>query len=313
MRWLKRILVTVVAVLLLVTALDFVFPTSMGPMWLKLQRNIAGLELRNTQIPEFRISYLEGGAGAPLVLLHGYGADKDNFAMAAVGLSHHFHLYIPDLPGFGDSSKPADASYHIADQVQRVHQFITAMGLKKVHLGGSSMGGWIAAQYAITYPDAVASLWLLDPAGIAGKDLNFVTMHYAKTGELSLIARSTDQYQNILDAVFTHEPFIPHSVKVILAQRAVADAALHLQIFHQLEQDPPINAGFAKLQIPILVAWGEDDRVLSPRAAALLKQLNPAHVQVKTYAQTGHLPMLEAPFASTRDYLAFREALPASP
>src|SRR4030095_12978584 len=91
---------------------------------LAMVRGAANLELRSAEIAGFRIVYLEGGKGEPLVLVHGIGADKDNWTYTSALLSKHYHVIAVDLPGFGDSSKPANAHYRIEDQVERLHALI---------------------------------------------------------------------------------------------------------------------------------------------------------------------------------------------
>ena len=113
------------------------------------------------------VTYTTGGAGEPLILVHGFGADKDHFTRLAGYLTPHVRVFVPDLLGFGESPRPADASYAPADQAERVRAFARALGLQRVHLGGNSMGGFIVTDYALAHPDEVASLWLLAPAGTA--------------------------------------------------------------------------------------------------------------------------------------------------
>ena len=88
-----------------------------------------------------RYVYLEGGQGEPLLLLHGFGADKDNFVRAARFLTPHFHVIVPDQIGFGESAHPLQADYAPIAQSKRLHALMQALGIKNIHLGGSSMGG----------------------------------------------------------------------------------------------------------------------------------------------------------------------------
>src|SRR5262249_61814458 len=92
------------------------------------------------RVDDVEIAYLEGGSGEPLILVHGFGATKDNFTRVAAYLTPHYRVLIPDLPGFGDSSKSETASYSITQQVQWLHAFATALGVGGVHLGGAVAG-----------------------------------------------------------------------------------------------------------------------------------------------------------------------------
>ena len=134
-----------------------------------MERAHAGLARKEITLADgTHVVYLEGGSGEPLVLVHGFGADKDNFTRVARWLTPHYRVIVPDLVGFGESSHLPDVDYHYAAQAQRVRAFVQALGLQRVDLGGNSMGGGIAMSYAAQHPQEVHSLWLVDCAGIAG-------------------------------------------------------------------------------------------------------------------------------------------------
>src|ERR1700710_1777563 len=107
---------------------------SMGPS-LKdtayaMERSRAGLVRKEIALADgTRMVYLEGGSGAPLVLVHGFGADKDNFTRVARYLTPHYRVIVPDLVGFGESTHRADVDYHYAAQARRLHAFTQALGL----------------------------------------------------------------------------------------------------------------------------------------------------------------------------------------
>ena len=85
-----------------------------------MERSRAGLVRKEITLADgTHIAYLEGGSGAPLVLVHGFGADKDNFTRIARYLVPHYRVIVPDLVGFGESSHRADVDYHYAAQAQR--------------------------------------------------------------------------------------------------------------------------------------------------------------------------------------------------
>ena len=77
-----------------------------------------------------------------------------------------YRVYLPDLPGFGQSEKPADFSYSVSDEAKIVTGFFDALGLKQVDLGGWSMGGWIVQLVAAQHPERVRRLMLFDSAGL---------------------------------------------------------------------------------------------------------------------------------------------------
>src|SRR3546814_6124508 len=88
--------------------------------------------------------------------------------MIAPYLTRDYHVIAPDLPGFGQNERNPDLAYDLQAQTARLKAFADTLGLSRPHVGGNSMGGWIALRYAIEYPDALASLILLNNAGVNG-------------------------------------------------------------------------------------------------------------------------------------------------
>ena len=171
---------------------SIVAPEAFTALGLLLERRRSGLRTRHAMVDGFDIPYLEGGTGEVLLLIHGFGGDKDNFTRIARFLTPHYHVLIPDLPGFGDASRDPAASYGMADQVARVHGLLTQLGIARCHIGGNSMGGFIAAQFAVPYGHMVQSLWLLDPAGTAASHSSPTMLHYQATGENPLLVARVD-------------------------------------------------------------------------------------------------------------------------
>lgn len=297
----------VLAVLAGVPAFERLAPARAARLALALERRRCRLSLRSAAIPGALMPYLEGGSGAPVVLLHGFAADKDNFTRAAGHLTGAYRVVIPDLPGFGDASRDPQASYGIDDQVANLKAFLDALGLSRVHLGGNSMGGFIAARFAQRHPGMVASLWLLDAAGTEAAYDNALLRRYRDTGEMPLLLRSPAQFDHLLRATMARRVFIPWSIRHELARRGAADFALHTRIMREVHASP-LLAG--SIGAPALVVWGENDQILSPAGAAALQAILPDSRMI-VMPGIGHLPMVEAPRAAARAYRTFLGALPA--
>jgi Predicted hydrolases or acyltransferases (alpha/beta hydrolase superfamily) len=145
-----------------------------APQWL-MRANFAReamaahLQKQTVQAGDTRWAYYEGGEGPTIVLLHGFADSKDVWLEVAKPLSAHFHLIIPDLPGWGDSSRVAGASYDVDAQAARLQQFVQALGLQRFVLVGHSLGGAIAGVYAAEHPGHVAELALVDAFGLKFK------------------------------------------------------------------------------------------------------------------------------------------------
>ncbi len=311
--WIKRTLYGVVALFLFLLAASIIWtqvaPQQVVDILAKAERRAAALDASYVEIPGFRIATLQGGEGPPLVLIHGFGGDKDHFTRVAKYLTPHYRVIAIDLPGFGESDKPDDARYGIREQTERLAQVLDVLKLPSAHLGGSSMGGWIVAAYAVLYPDRVDSLWLLAPGGLATANESDVRRIYRETGRNVLTAETPESFRQVMDVVFAEPPFIPGPIKRHLAERAARHHTLHTRIFEDLLKEafwmePQLRGN----PTPALIVWGNQDRVLDASGGAIYAELLP-NGNLEVMSNIGHLPMVENPKASAGRYFAFRDGL----
>jgi len=272
------------------------------------ERQLAGLERKEISPPHgLRSVYLEGGRGAPLLLLHGFGANKDSFVRVAKYLTPHYRVVIPDLSGFGESAKPPQADYAPRAQAERLRTLVHALGLGKLHLGGNSMGGHIALTYAARYPKEVASLWLLDAAGVWSAPPSELRKIMTDTGENPLLVKNEEEFARLISLVTAKPLMIPRPLLDVLAQPRIQNYALEQRIFKQIAADS-VEERIRGLAIPALIVWGQQDRVLHPGTAGILQMLL-IRSEVVMMPGVGHVPMLEEPEKSALDYLRFRATL----
>ncbi len=132
-------LVGVVAVLLGLMAL---FPEDTATLVVNLERSASDLEHKTIVIGKETWHYLEGGPddAEVLLLIHGFGGDKDNWTRFARSLTDNYRVIAPDLPGFGESAWHPDWNYSLLPQRSRLHGFVQALNLKQFHIAGNSMG-----------------------------------------------------------------------------------------------------------------------------------------------------------------------------
>lgn len=303
------------ASLLLIAGLIFArsSPDKMAAWAVNSARRRAKLSLKSLKIRGFTIPYLEGGSGEPLVLIHGFGGDKDNFTSVARHLTKDNRVISIDLPGFGDATRNIGVLYGIDEQVLRLHAILVQLDLQRVHLGGSSMGGFIAAQFAATYPEMVESLWLLAPAGTFAAHQSDHLKTYASKGKFPLLVESEQDYVKLVDAVMAKPPYLPQGLLTMMARRAVNDLQLHRQILHQFVGTPQyLEQCFANLETPAYIVWGTEDKILHPLGAEAIRRLF-LNNEVKMMTGIGHLPMMEVPEIAAKDYLGFRQRLSTMP
>ncbi|MEW6076679.1 MAG: alpha/beta hydrolase [Thermodesulfobacteriota bacterium] len=305
---LAGLLAVIIALVVATTGFLYLAPEKFAATSFDLTRKICGLERKELTLPGGeKYVYLEGGKGEPLLLLHGFGANKDNFTFVARNLTKTCHVIVPDHIGFGESSHPAEADYSSAAQAERLHRFINALGLSTIHIGGSSMGGLIAMRYAVLYPGEVKSMWLLAPGGIWSAPESDLRRVIRETGENPLIAKNEDEFARTYDFAMSRPPFIPRPVLDVMAQERIRNVALEKRIFEQIKADS-VEEAVRGLTTPALIVWGEEDRAISAATAPILVSLLP-NSQAVVMKGIGHLPMIEAPGAAARDYLEFRAGL----
>ena len=245
----------------------------------------------------------------PLLLIHGFGGNKDNFTRIADELGS-YHLIIPDLLGFGESSKPMSADYRSEAQATRLHELLQAKGLaSNIHVGGNSMGGAISVAYAAKYPNDVKSLWLIDSAGFwsvgVTKSLENATLEHNP-----LLINKTEDIYNLYNFVMYKPPYIPKSVKAVFAQERIANKELDAKILEQIVTDTVEERAkvIAEYDIPTLVTWGDKDQVIKPETVNVIKEIIP-QAQIIMMKDIGHVPMIEAVDKTAEDYERFRAGL----
>ena len=307
-----RIVKLVVAALsvVVIAAIGFVYlaPEKATRFAIDVERLRSGLVRKQIDLPDgLHYVYLEGGQGEPLMLLHGFGADKDNFTRVARFLTPHFRVIVPDQIGFGESAHPQEADYAPIAQAVRLRALAQALGIQSLHLGGSSMGGHIALTYAALHPTEVKTLWLLDPGGVWTASESDLQKTISGTGHNPLLASSEDEFAGIFAFVMSDPPFIPRPMLNVMARERIRNFALEDRIFKQLRADS-VERRATGMATPTLIVWGEKDRAINVATASVLHKLMP-NSQVIIMPGIGHLPMMERPQQSAEDYLRFRSPL----
>ena len=301
------VLIAALTALVAVIVVYYVFPDVAFKLLLKAERISAGLKQHSIEAGDLHIEYLEGGQGDVVLLLHGFGANKDNWTRISKHFTPHYRVIAPDLPGFGGSSRQPDANYTIAAQADRIHAFVRAIGVKRFHLGGSSMGGNIAGVYAARHPENVISLWLVAPGGVVSADPSEMGKELNEGKPNPLVVNSVEDYDRLLDFVFVKRPFIPGPMLKKLAEEALKNRPLNQKIFRQINVVPvksPLEGTLNGSVVPTLILWGADDRVLHVSGAKVLESVMPK-AQVAIMKGVGHLPMIEKPAETAEIYIRF--------
>lgn len=298
------------AVLLLALAGCSAISASLVESKRRSYRGDARVEQRSVRVGDHLVAYLDrGGAGEPLLLLHGFGTDKDNWTFFGKYVPDTYRVIAPDLPGFGESTQVPEDAYDVRAQADRVVAFADALGLAKLHLAGNSMGGNIAARIAIDHPERLRSLALIDAAGVVSPQPSELSRELA-AGRNPLMAGGDDGFDVLVQWSFVRPPPIPRVVHGYFTERARAHQAFNEKVWQDLAAKPDrVEGELCAIRTPTLIVWGDHDRIIDPSAAGVYAK-GIAGAQLYVLEQCGHAPMIERPEETAEHYLAFLAALP---
>ena len=228
-----------------------------------------------------RTHVLEGGEGEPVLYLHGAGSPGLWNAWHDA-VASRYRLIAPSHPGFGDSERP-EWILGMDDMVFFYLDLLDALGLERVSVVGSSVGGWIAAELGTVQPLRFARLVLTAPAGLYTPELPLADMFLAAPEEL----RSLIYYEP--DAIPVPEMTPELMRRVHRGQVTMARIAWSPYL-----HNPKLARRLARVHVPTLVVWGEADRLIPPGYAELYRKLLP-DARTAYIPRCGHNVVVECP------------------
>jgi pimeloyl-ACP methyl ester carboxylesterase len=294
-RWAASVLALVLAGLL---GFAYAQPVAVFETWAALRLRLAGVHSRHVQAGPYRLHYLEAGSGPPLLLVHGLASSATQDWGRLVGpLGRRFHVFAPDLPGFGESERPPAADYSIPMQVEAVRSFMAAVGLGRARVAGLSMGGWIACRLAGSHPEMVERLVAVDPAGMRPDGPSI-------PAEV-LLPRDEEGVRRLVAAVRHRAPVPPSFVaRDILARRLREEWVVRRALLSMAAGRDWLNGTLGRADMPVLIVWGKQDALIPVDYAEPLAAEFP-RAEVKVLDGCGHVPIADCPEAFDREVLAF--------
>ncbi|HSP17472.1 MAG TPA: alpha/beta fold hydrolase [Thermoanaerobaculia bacterium] len=256
-------------------------------------------ETKVVEVFSHKISYIEAGSGSPVILLHGMGANKGVWRLTIPALAQKFHVYAPDQIGFGASDKPL-INYHVATYSDFLAEFMQTLGITRASIVGNSLGGWVAADFAIRYPDRVDRLVLVDAAGYFTQPVNRKDLEVLNPGTL-------DETREMVKLVFFNKQMHTEAVvHMLYAERMKAGDAYTIErlLDAAAQRMDMLNDRLASVHAPALVMHGRQDPLIPLAAGQSIAQQIPGSKTV-ILDDCGHVPEIECPVSFDKALVEF--------
>jgi pimeloyl-ACP methyl ester carboxylesterase len=225
---------------------------------------------------------LRGGSGEPLLFLHGARGGSQWLPMMDA-LSQHFEVFAPEHPGFGKSETPlwldtiGDLAYFYLD-------FIETLGLECVHLVGTSLGGWIAAELAIRNQTSLATLTLVAAAGLHVNGIPKGDIFMWSAPEL---ARNLFHDQKYAEWMLLAEPSQEEQDIQLRNRLTTAKLAWQPRL-----HNPHLRKWLHRITVPTLILWGANDKLIPAQYGAAFRDSIP-NARLEIIKNCGHVPHIE--------------------
>jgi pimeloyl-ACP methyl ester carboxylesterase len=253
---------------------------------------------KTVEIGGRKIAYLEAGAGAPLLLLHGVGHSSTAWLRSIPALARHRRVLAPDLPGHGRSASP-DAPYDPPYFARFAMEFVAALGSERVDAAGNSLGGLTLMLAALERPSAFRRLVLADPLGFtkppapplddAMLAIIGLWLSFPRTRALIRAGYASSFFDpKRLDEASVDE----FASRLIDEPRMSAARRTLREVFHFSKHVDGLYERLSHLEPPVLVIWGKNDPVLPSKDAEIARRVLPAP-RIEVLERFGHCPQIE--------------------
>lgn len=259
------------------------------------------------QVQGMEVHICAEGEGTPLLLLHGTGASLHTWTDWAMELRKEYRVIRVDIPGFGLTGPHTEADYSAASYVSFVNALADSLSLGRFHLGGNSLGGMIAWQYAAAHPDRLLSLLLIDPSGIPMDKEPPLALRLAQSALTKPVVRHlTPRFlvRSSLEEVYYYDSLVEEDLVQRYFDLLLRDG--NRQAFIDRANTPYTydSTLLEKITAPTLVMWGEQDVWIPVGNASTFDRLI-SDAQIHVFDSAGHVPMEEIPERSVKVYNKF--------
>ncbi|AZM50489.1 2-hydroxy-6-ketonona-2,4-dienedioic acid hydrolase [Streptomyces sp. WAC 06738] len=253
-----------------------------------------------------KIYAAETGVGPPLLLLHGGGpgaSGVSNYARNIAELAEEYRVIVPDLPGYGRSTKGIDGSDPFGYLANRIRGLLDELGLDKAHLVGNSYGGAAALRLALDTPGRVDRMVLMGPGGVGTTralptpGLNCLLNYYTGDGPSRRKLERFIRNYLVFNAADVPESAIEERYQASIDPEVIAAPPLQRPsgrgaLRTLWKMDFTRDARLSRLPVPTLVLWGAQDKVNRPSGGRMLAERMP-NCDLYQVANTGHWVQFE--------------------
>jgi pimeloyl-ACP methyl ester carboxylesterase len=306
MKFALRVVAVLVLVVVAAGLIFYRYPLWVTDQQIRFHLWRAGVKSEYVEAGGYRLHYFEaapgnGGGGTPLVLVHGLGARGEDWAAMIPALAAQgFHVYVPDLLGYGRSPKP-DVDYSISLEEQTVVQFMQAMHVPRADIGGWSMGGWIVMKLALDHPEMVDRLVIYDSAGV----------YFPATWGPELFTPADVIGVKKLIAMLTPKPRPLPGFAAEAALRKLARNAwvIRRSMTAMTNGRDLLDFRLQGITQPMLIVWGSQDELIPLTAGEAIHKRVPQSV-LNIVEGCGHLAPAECPVPVVEGTVEFLKAEP---
>ncbi len=253
------------------------------------------------------VHYRIEGEGEPLVLIHGAFSSLHTFNPWTAILKKHFKVIRFTLMGFGLTGPNIFNDYTVTSHLAYFKTLMDMLGIKEFHIAGNSLGGWLAWEFALRYPERVKKLVLINASGYLNDDAIPLPFKVAQTPFANRIIKysvNKSLLERFLREVFVDQTKITQRLidryYDLFSRDGNSDAFIHLVNSKYRDNTRALK----KLQATTLVMWGDEDRWIPVKYAQSFYD-NIPNSQLVIYNQVGHIPMEEIPEQSAQDVIDF--------
>jgi pimeloyl-ACP methyl ester carboxylesterase len=238
------------------------------------------IQSKTIKVDGLNVHYYTAGQGEPLVVIHGGGGDARTWRSNIGMLAEKYTVYAPDLPGYG-GSQPLDGKYYVPELSDFVEKFTRSLGLEKFSLVGHSLGGGIALNYALKWPQKIKKLVLISSLCL-GREIAFWVRFFSLPAFVRFVGAIVSFGFKCVKWLLSH---LNPAKYVLPLTPASMTVGCSISNFHQ--QTLVLEKQLPEIKIPTLLVWGSRDPVVPVKHAYRAAEVIP-DCQIAVFRNRGH-------------------------